>query len=369
MPTSRSAKAITHLVRMMAVVGILVIHFQFLFVMTTPLLCVAADGVEKEATKEDQQQKECVMNPLDGQCINDDTGNINGTDGRGSSGADGDGSDSTLTIKPRNKTPLDKIWTEGTVDEIYEYLNCPKTNEGYSFTHTEESWETLNGLYNNLMTTKNKPSSIPPSFVTSGFQYPIEIRYDPTRGRGVFTKTLIRKGTLIWKGVNTASFDDAQDYRDFIQSLTLSSSNPDANNRNHNQLACDVLIWAYSRTVSDERDDEYLACVDLDEGSMVNSASLNNSIDNGTATITSGNDSTDTIIPNDTAAADVNDTVNCVLGLDDGPMPDNPTEQDYERIWYGCYMYFYATKDILPGTEIIADYDEFSEHAWDEMGL
>ena len=394
-----------------------------------------------------QQQQECALNPMGGQQCIAATDDNDDDDSEGSTADDtttttirSDGGINVRTTSQSSSTststtttrPDDTIWTVGTVDEIHEYLNCSKMNDGYSFIHTNESWTVLNNLYNNLMATKNKPSSVPPTFVASGFQYPIEIRYDPARGRGIFLKDdeedsssssskIIRKGSLVWKGVNTASFDDPQDFRDFVQSLTAfapsssaststsTSVHPNANpsnGKNNNnsrnqhqhqhyhqhQLACDVLIWAYTRLVSDEEDDEYLACVDLDEGSMVNSASwsgnttLNNNNNNNknvggtnatsaTRTLNGGQDKNYTNPANYAATAaddgdeSTNDAANCALGFDDGPMPENPTEQDYERIWYGCYMYFYATKDIYPGTEIIADYNEFSEHAFDEMGL
>ena len=396
-----------------------------------------ADGSDRQPPP---KQQECIVNPMGGQqCISHNI-NDQGEDTDAFAAAAGGGnvrttSQTTTTTTTPDEDDDDKIWTVGTVDEIHEYLNCSKMNDGYSYIHTNESWIALNDLYNNLMTTKNKSSSssvnaanantagFPPKFVQTGFQYPIEIRYDPARGRGIFLREeedeeedeessssssskVIKKGSLVWKGVNTASFDDPQDFRDFVRSLTTttfvppsssssssssttfsrSSTDPNTipsirknnNNNQHqqhyhpHQLACDVLIWAYTRLVSDEDDDEYLVCVDLDEGSMVNSASWSGN------TTTNNNNSNNNNVDGDRNGDDddhhpsndaKDDAANCALGFDDGPMPDNPTEQDYERIWYGCYMYFYATKDIYPGTEIIADYNEFSEQAYDEMGL
>ena len=292
-------------------------------------------GGEVLSNVEEERPKECIMNPLDGTCINTDN----------------------PEVENKSKTPLDKIWTDGTVDEIYEVLDCPKTNSGFRHLHDDasSSWTTLNRMYNDLMASKGKPSTVPSTFDGSGFQHPVEVRYNPDRGRGVFTKTFVPKGSLVWKGTNTATFDDAQDYRDFIRTLPR-------------QDACEVLIWAYTRLASeengdDEDEDEYLICVDLDEGSMVNSASLMD------VTKQRFGDSGDGDVQNRTNATARSQYVNCALGLDDGPMPENPTEKDKERTWYGCFMYFYATKDIPPGTEIITDYDEFSEHAWEDMGL
>ena len=219
------------------------------------------------------------------------------------------------------------VWTEGNVNQMYEELGCDENNDAFTKVHSQETWEEFNRIYNNVVGPSK--SSLPPKFTSSGFQYPVEIKHDPVRGRGVYVKTTtIPKGSLIWQSTNTAIFDDPQDYRTFIRSL------PPA-------LACDVLIWAYSRMVSEDRPDEFYACVDLDEGSFINSI------------------------------YDEPGLLNMAIGLDDGPIPHGAKEDIQKQNWYGCSgLKFYALKDIPPGTEIIADYGEFAEpHGWTSMGL
>jgi hypothetical protein len=278
--------------------------------LTTTLLVASGWGILTIASESDTVSTA----ETDGTCINDDV-------------------DPTPPPAPNDEEPNDEdddseleeknVWTVGTVDQMYEELDCPEANEGFTQIHTRETWETFNQIYNEVVGPEK--SSLPPKFTSNGFQHPIEIKFDPQRGRGVFATTLIPEGSLIWQSDNTAIFEDPQDYRNFIRKLPQ-------------PLACDVLIWAYSRMISEERDDEFYACVDLDEGSFINSGGPSKR--------------------------------NMALGLDDGPMPHDVGEEVEKQSWYGCKLKFYALKDIPPGAEIMADYGEFAEpHGWEELGL
>mmetsp|Transcript_23356 Transcript_23356/g.55371 ORF Transcript_23356/g.55371 Transcript_23356/m.55371 type:complete len:349 (+) Transcript_23356:165-1211(+) len=241
--------------------------------------------------------------------------------------AEGDDDDDEYDEEEDEEEDDFDVWTEGNVNQMYEELGCPENNDGFTKVHSQETWQEFNRIYNKVVGPSK--SSLPPKFTSSGFQYPVEIKHDPVRGRGVYVKTTtIPKGSLIWQSTNTAIFDDPQDYRTFILSLPP-------------PLACDVLIWAYSRMISDDRPEEFYACVDLDEGSFINSI------------------------------YDEPSLLNMAIGLDDGPMPDDAKEDIEKQTWYGCSeLKFYALKDIPPGTEIIADYGEFAEpHGWIAMGL
>lgn len=219
------------------------------------------------------------------------------------------------------------VWTEGNVNQMYEELGCPEENDGFTKVHDGETWELLNRIYNDVV--GRDKSSLPSNFIKSGFKHSIEVKFDPVMGRGVYAASVIRKGSLIWQSDNTAIFDEPQDYRNFIRALPR-------------ELSCDVLIWAYSRMISEDRDDEFYVCVDLDEGSFINSVFDRPSL------------------------------LNMAVGLDDGPMPDGAdTDEGIQKLsWYGCKLKFYATKDIQVGEQIMADYGEFAEpHGWTVMGL
>lgn len=212
------------------------------------------------------------------------------------------------------------VWTMGAPWEIAEVLNCPSDDPyGYKEIHTEETWRTFNRIYNEIVGPEH--SSIPPAFETSGFQIAIEIKFRPGIGRGVFAGEPIPRGTLVYECINTGQFRRAQDYRDFLKRLPP-------------KLACDVIIWAYSRMISRELKDSFMVCVDLDEGSFVNSGTYHQS--------------------------------NTELGV--GGLLGEDAEED--ATWYGCNMQFYANRDIAAGEEIRTAYADFAEpHGWRIMGL
>ena len=211
------------------------------------------------------------------------------------------------------------VWKIGTISEITDHLDCEWESKEV---HQQDAWTTFNRIYNEAVGFDK--SSIPPKYDLSGFQIPIEIKYSEDVGRGVFTKVDIKKGDLIYISTNNAQFQTAQEYRNFLKQL------PQA-------LACDVIIWAFSRMVSVEKEKEFIACVDLDEGSFVNSAHHSKL------------------------------ECNMELGTKDGLLK----EDDDEKVtWYGCDLRFFAIRDIKAGEEIRADYGDFAEpHGWQAMGL
>lgn len=199
------------------------------------------------------------------------------------------------------------MWNES-LRVIVDYLDCQwDSDEG----HPEDVWRTFNRVYNEVIGSER--STIPPTYESNGFQMPVEIKYNEDTGRAVHTKVSIKEGDLMYVSTNNAQFHTAQEYRAFLRSLPV-------------DLACDILIWAFPRVVSAERKDEFIACVDLDEGSFVNSANRRT--------------------------------------------PECNMELGTETGLYGCDLKFYARRDIREGEEIRADYSDFAEpHGWSEMGL
>jgi len=214
---------------------------------------------------------------------------------------------------------IDPVWKTGSVRAITDFLACEWESKEV---HQEEVWRTFNRVYNEVVGPER--STIPPNYESNGFQIPVEIKYSEEVGRGVFTKVPIARGDLIYVSTNNAQFHTADQYRNFLRKLPI-------------DLACDVIIWAFSRMKSAEKEDEYIACVDLDEGSFVNSAPYRFH------------------------------QCNMELGTETGLLEEG---EDETTTWYGCDMKFYAKRDIAANEEIRADYGDFAEpHGWHEMGL
>jgi hypothetical protein len=257
------------------------------------------------------------------------------------------------------------VWKHGNKNELYYELNCDKDEKdddndlnisnlkeykGKHITniHSKETWELFNKVYNKILkesNTKQIESSIPSQFNTNGYQYDIEIKFDPKVGRGVFALEDISKGSLLYVSINTATFYEGQIFRNFLFSLPK-------------KLACDIMIWSYVREIKPEVDvvfnnadyendyddiyyPKFMICCDLDEGSFINSAYDENEY-------------------------------NMALGTkDDGTFYEDSTlEQKKNELWYGCKMHFYASTDIKKGDEIRADYSDFvEEDGWKYLGL
>jgi hypothetical protein len=221
------------------------------------------------------------------------------------------------------------VWKHGSNGDLYQALECPSYDNDFSDTsfeniHTVETWHTFNRIYNEVIaatkdTDLEQESTIPSTFDKHGFQFPIEIKFQPNIGRGVFAKTDIPKGSLLYVSTNNAAFFNGQTYRNFINALPP-------------KLACDVTIWAFVRWVSleTEENDVHMVCVDLDEGSFVNSS-------------------------------DDDSQYNMALGNDKGTLYQEAAEEEERELWYGCKMKFWASRDIKAGEEIRASYNDFVE--------
>ena len=275
--------------------------------------------------------QECVVDN-DGQCRNkDDSSSSASTEDlvRAAAGATVNAKDATADNgneeeDDHEEEELDPVWYEGTANEIGTHIKCPwdtDPDEHASLTtmYTEESWKLFNEIYHKVV--PREPSSLPSEFTQNGYHVPIEIKLGDL-GRGVFATEDISKDTLIWKSTNTAEFHTGQEYRDFLRLLPQ-------------PLACDVLMWAYIRIISDEDDNKMMVCADLDEGSFVNHGRTE---------------------------------ANMELGINGRGLLQ---EDEHEELtWYGCDLEFYANRDIKAGEEIRANYNNFIEvHGWRTLGL
>jgi hypothetical protein len=205
--------------------------------------------------------------------------------------------------------------------------------------HNAENWRILQETYKQVVGLEK--SSIPPTFDRSvtGYQVPIKIDFaesvaeEENVERGVFAKELIPWGTLVWKSTMTASFDNGQDYRDFLKRLPP-------------EFDCDVLAWGYIRSTSLRRRllglltrrnpmttkrkrQDVVICVDLDEGVYTNGGDAD---------------------------------IQCNIGFAD---------KFSARHASGCNMAFYANRDIAAWEEMRHNYASIETrnttvgHPWD----
>lgn len=134
----------------------------------------------------------------------------------------------------------------------------------------------------------------------SGFKVPVEVRYAPNKGRGVFASEFIPKGELVWSAANNVvMFSDGQSYEEFLDAIPQ-------------DLACDVLQWAY---VEEYEDEDYICC-DLDHGSIINSVYSEDDVLN----------------------------LGCI-------------QEDHKMV--DCTPLLFALEDIEKGDEFLCDYDSF----------
>jgi len=99
----------------------------------------------------------------------------------------------------------------------------------------------------------------------NGFLVPVTVGYVPEKGRGIFAAEDIPKGTVVWDEIFTARFPSPIYFRRFLSTIPR-------------EMACDVLIWAYSEDYAWDGDDDDddpsnkrpTLSVDLDIGSLMN---------------------------------------------------------------------------------------------------
>lgn len=183
----------------------------------------------------------------------------------------------------------------------------------------DETWKFLQSTYEEIVNNDDdiRRSSLPPGGYLGMSSFYVPYRIDKGKhGRGIFATKDIPEGTMIWRSFQTARFETAKDYRKYIHQLYQLGKE---------DVACDVLQWAYTRMES--RADGYtyvVACLDLDDGSLINE---------------------------------------CETDWECNLIVAAPRDS-------GCRMQFYSTRDIRAGEELRIDYG-FSEmnKGWATMGL
>jgi hypothetical protein len=123
----------------------------------------------------------------------------------------------------------------------------------------QETWENVQDIYRRSVGVEN--SSLSPGPSTSGMYVPHAVRwFSEKKRRGVFLTKPVRKGQLVWKPTQRATFVEESDFRRFLSSISY-------------DMACDILSqWAY--VVKDD-DNGYACAIDLDSSIYMNDGGLN----------------------------------------------------------------------------------------------
>jgi hypothetical protein len=177
-------------------------------------------------------------------------------------------------------------WTD-MIDEYSSKIGCHSyTDDGiqseddsaYTNIPTEATWNAYYEAYLAVMDPKVS------SFATHHHHHqrhqpdawfvPIEVRYEPIKGRGVYAKEFIPKGTVVWTpDKNTAEFPTKDDYRRFLDYLwTHFNDRPDLNRK---QLVCDAFMWL-DQIKASPAENHYTSCMGFDESSMINTVKPGN---------------------------------------------------------------------------------------------
>lgn len=229
------------------------------------------------------------------------------------------GSDAASISDDQPPSLLPSDWeSDWTSDDIWLHLDCDGIFETTRPIHSNETWVMLRNTYRNLVGPE--ASSISPSDETNGFKVPYKALIAPgNKGRGVFAAAPIKKGSLVWTSHKhqSAQFHDGDAYRQFLGALPA-------------DLACDVIQWAYVEDLGTANFPKLTICVDLDEGTLVNTQWYD---------------------------TDPENNIGCVL-------------EQSDKYPGGCKENLFALRDIDAGEEFLVDYGDFAiEEGWKEFGL
>lgn len=120
----------------------------------------------------------------------------------------------------------------------WNYQDCrPQSQEILGHIPSPNDWVAYREAYQRAVVNNPHHFSLDPSTwkngSASGLHAPVEVKYDPKRGRGVYATAAIPKGALVWDSRFTAWIRNECEGRRFVHELT------------HEQ-ACNVIVWGYA---------------------------------------------------------------------------------------------------------------------------
>ncbi|GMH50808.1 hypothetical protein TrVE_jg139, partial [Triparma verrucosa] len=155
--------------------------------------------------------------------------------------------------------------------DFEDSIGCNEYKEaGNMPLHTSAVWKYLRDVYELIV---GEASTIDPDNdgSMSGTK-DVEMKVSPGKGRGLFAKRDFLKGDEVFTTIY-GGFYDSQAYRDYLRYLSISGNN---------DLACDVLQWAYvmKTQLPEQIEKTYLKSglvvgFDINPGSIVNNDNKN----------------------------------------------------------------------------------------------
>ena len=127
---------------------------------------------------------------------------------------------------------------------------------------TSEDWAEMRNAYHRAVFHDEEDFSLLESSTwtngsATGFgDIPVEVRYRPEMGRGLYATAFIPQGTKLWDNRYTAKIRSECEGRRFVAELT-------------NDQACNIILWGY---VTDHGSGKLEWGIDLDPASFINKA-------------------------------------------------------------------------------------------------
>ncbi|KAL3928674.1 MAG: hypothetical protein SGARI_004964, partial [Bacillariaceae sp.] len=164
---------------------------------------------------------------------------------------------------------IENVMGELDCDEMEEDFRKSDNPSNFNNTPTKEThW---NRYFDSYHATVDRNFKLLPykEYQPKAWKVPIEIKFSPVNGRGVYAKEFIPEGAPVWNSKwNTALFANSHEYRQFLEHLVADPDNMKA--------VCDTSSWydvigksdnLYSHSTDKE---EFIVCMTFDEATLLN---------------------------------------------------------------------------------------------------
>jgi hypothetical protein len=221
----------------------------------------------------------------------------------------------------------DEEWfRNATVDDVKDEYECDEND--YRPIHSPMVWKELRQIYHQVMAREGGASPgldvlASSDGTASGFVRNVTAMHSPGRGRGVFALERVLTGSRVWQaGETTVRFSSRDDYLRFLSAV------PD-------EYVCDLTQFSYVQDLG--QSSHTPAATPAHSASLYETRFLAISVDLEMGAYINAN-------------WDVDANIRFVKDAGRG--------------------HFIALRDIAPGDELIADYEDFVvENGWDIFGL
>mmetsp|Transcript_27518 Transcript_27518/g.60552 ORF Transcript_27518/g.60552 Transcript_27518/m.60552 type:complete len:331 (-) Transcript_27518:43-1035(-) len=138
-----------------------------------------------------------------------------------------------VALYPPELRPDPTMWSIMTREDMDKYLECDYEIE--RAIHTPETWIGMREAYISVVGSEKATVELVPNtektFETA-FRLQFEVRQSPGKGRGIFARTNVPRGEILYDFSQSAQFKKGSEFAEFLRILRP-------------ELACDVLMWSY----------------------------------------------------------------------------------------------------------------------------